>query len=256
MGNLEIVPRKYLLSFCLVTILFALWGFANNFTVPLVKVFKDVCAISNAQSSVVQMAFYGGYATMAVPAALCIRKFSYRVGIIVGLSLFAAGAMLSIGKTETADLDILPFLKAESRDSKNDEGVRAYVESRSAEMTTVDGAITDFRSGIVASYQGRSFKEIQKHDLNLVSTTYMNPGLVVLFVLVIFIIRKTPSPGGEENDHSLDFKDTVHRLFGNPRYLWGVVAPMFYVGAQIMVWTFVFHYAEAIGMDTATAGNH
>ena len=96
MEKSKVIPSKYLLSFCLVTVLFALWGFANNFTDPLVKVFKDVFAISNAQSSVVQMAFYGGYATMAIPAALFIRKFSYKAGIIVGLTLFATGAMLSI----------------------------------------------------------------------------------------------------------------------------------------------------------------
>ena len=70
MKKQPIIPKQYLLSFFLVTVLFALWGFANNFTDPLVKVFKDVFAISNAQSSVVQMAFYGGYATMAIPAAL------------------------------------------------------------------------------------------------------------------------------------------------------------------------------------------
>ncbi|MGJ8655960.1 MAG: MFS transporter [Akkermansiaceae bacterium] len=347
MEKQPVIPKHYLLSFILVTILFALWGFANNFTDPLVKVFKDVFAISNAQSSVVQMAFYGGYATMAIPAALFIRKFSYKAGIIVGLTLFATGAMLSIPaanmvnfwlfivaiyiltfglaflettanpyilsmgheststqrlnlaqafnpigslsgafiaasfvltgiqisdfkndvdgykeelsvvKTEQVELEILPFLKAEPRERKNDEGIKAYVIENTAEETSVDGALADFRNGKIDSYQGQSFKEIQKHDLNLVSTTYMNLGLVVLGVLVIFIIKKMPSSEGEEGDHhSLHFKDTVGRLFSNPRYVWGVVAQMFYVGAQIMVWTFIFHYAEAIGMDGATAGKH
>lgn len=346
MEKQPVIPKKYLLSFILVTILFALWGFANNFTDPLVKVFKDVFAISNAQSSVVQMAFYGGYATMAIPAALFIRKFSYKAGIVVGLTLFALGTMLSIPaantvnfwmfivaiyiltfglaflettanpyilsmgheststqrlnlaqafnpigslsgafiassfvltgiqisdfkndvsgykeefslkKTEQVELNILPFLKAEPRERKNDEGVKAYVTTQTAEETTVDGALTDFREGKIDSYQGQSFKAIQKHDLNLVSTTYMNLGLVVLAVLIIFIIKKMPSPKGEEGDHSLHFKDTIGRLFSNPRYVWGVVAQMFYVGAQIMVWTFIIHYAESIGMDLATAGNH
>ena len=97
----SVVPKKYLLTFCLVTILFALWGFANNFTDPMVKVFKDVFAISNAQSTFVQMAFYGGYATMAIPAALFIRKYSYKAGIIVGLALFATGAFISIPAANT-----------------------------------------------------------------------------------------------------------------------------------------------------------
>lgn len=97
----SVVPKKYLLTFCLVTVLFALWGFANNFTDPMVKVFKDVFAISNAQSTFVQMAFYGGYATMAIPAALFIRKYSYKSGIVVGLALFAVGAFISIPAANT-----------------------------------------------------------------------------------------------------------------------------------------------------------
>lgn len=340
-----VIPKKFLLSFCLVTILFALWGFANNFTDPLVKVFKDVFAITNAQSSVVQMAFYGGYATMAIPAALFIRKFSYKAGIIVGLSLFALGAMLSIpaangvnfwlfiiaiyiltfglaflettanpyilamGPEETStqrlnlaqafnpigslsgafiatsfvltgiqiadfkndvsgyksdlaieqveqvELDILPFLKAEPRERKYDEGVKDYVVANTSEETSVDQALVDFREGKITSYQGQSFKEIQKHDLNLVSTTYMTLGLVVIAVLVIFLIKKLPS-SKEDSTESLDFASTISRLFKNPRYVWGVIAQMFYVGAQIMVWTFIFHYTESIGMDGATAGNH
>ena len=92
----RVVPKQYLVPFILVTTLFALWGFANSFTDPMVKVFKDVFAISNGQSAFVQMAFYGGYATMAIPAALFIRKFSYKAGILMGLALFATGAMLSI----------------------------------------------------------------------------------------------------------------------------------------------------------------
>ena len=104
-----VVPKEYLVSFILVTTLFALWGFANNFTDPMVKVFKDVFAISNAQSSVVQMAFYGGYATMAIPAAIFIRKYSYKAGILVGLTLFATGALVSIPAANTINFWLFIF---------------------------------------------------------------------------------------------------------------------------------------------------
>ena len=97
----RVIPKQYLVPFILVTTLFALWGFANNFTDPMVKVFKDVFAISNAQSAFVQTAFYGGYATMAIPAALFIRKYSYKSGIVVGLLLFAIGAFISIPAANT-----------------------------------------------------------------------------------------------------------------------------------------------------------
>ncbi len=92
----EVVPKKYLLAFILTTCCFALWGFANDVTNPLVKVFKEVFLVSNTESSLVQSAFYGGYFTMALPAAFFIRKFSYKAAIMIGFALYAVGAFLSI----------------------------------------------------------------------------------------------------------------------------------------------------------------
>ncbi|MGI9455337.1 MAG: L-fucose:H+ symporter permease [Aeoliella sp.] len=89
-----VVPRQYLFPFILVTTLFALWGFANNLTDPMVKAFQEVFRLETWQSSLVQTAFYGGYATMAIPAALIIRKLSFKVGILCGLGLYALGALL------------------------------------------------------------------------------------------------------------------------------------------------------------------
>ena len=92
-----VVPKHFIGSFILVTSLFALWGFANDITNPLVAAFKAVFDnLSNAQSSTIQFAFYGGYATMAIPAALFIQKYSYKAGILLGLSLYATGALLFI----------------------------------------------------------------------------------------------------------------------------------------------------------------
>ena len=90
----KIVERKYLPAFILITSLFALWGFANDITNPMVAAFKTVMEISNAKASLVQFAFYGGYATMAIPAALFVQKYNYKKGILLGLSLYATGALL------------------------------------------------------------------------------------------------------------------------------------------------------------------
>ena len=91
-----LLPAGMILPFVLVTSLFALWGFANDITNPLVRAFKEIFLISNRESSLVQTAFYGGYATMALPAAIFIRRFSYKSGILVGLTLYATGALLFI----------------------------------------------------------------------------------------------------------------------------------------------------------------
>ena len=105
-----VIPRKFLLSFILVTTLFALWGFANDITNPLVAAFKDVFVINNAQSSWVQMAFYGGYGTMAIPAALFIRRYSYKAGILLGLALYATGALICVPAASMASFNL--FLAA------------------------------------------------------------------------------------------------------------------------------------------------
>ena len=93
---MKLVEKKYLLPFILITSLFALWGFANDITNPMVAAFQTVMEISATRASLIQFAFYGGYATMAIPAALFIRRFSYKKGILLGLALYAIGAFLFI----------------------------------------------------------------------------------------------------------------------------------------------------------------
>jgi len=88
-----VVPKKYLFAFILVTLLFPLWGFANDITNPMVAAFKKILLLTNFQSSLVQGAFYGGYAVMAIPAALFIKRYSYKSGILVGLTLYSAAAL-------------------------------------------------------------------------------------------------------------------------------------------------------------------
>ena len=79
----KLIPKKYLLTFILVTSLFALWGFANDITNPMVAAFQTLMELSAAKASLIQFAFYGGYATMAIPAALFIRRYSYKSGILL-----------------------------------------------------------------------------------------------------------------------------------------------------------------------------
>ena len=89
-----VVSKEIIIPFILITSLFSLWGFANAVTDPMVQAFKKVLELSNAQAAWVQMAFYGGYFCMALPAALFVRKYSYKVGVLIGLALYALGALL------------------------------------------------------------------------------------------------------------------------------------------------------------------
>ncbi len=89
-----------------------------------------------------------------------------------------------------------------------------------------------------------AFTAIQKADLSVITGPYAALGVLVLAVLVVFALYKLPA-GRNEVDHDIHFGRTMKRLFRNPRYIWGVVAQAFYVGAQIMVWTFIIQYAGA-----------
>ena len=97
----KLVPRQLLVPFILVTTLFFAWGFANDITNPMVKAFSKIFRMSVTDGALVQLAFYGGYFAMAFPAALFIRKYSYKTGILLGLGLYSVGALLFIPASMT-----------------------------------------------------------------------------------------------------------------------------------------------------------
>ena len=117
-------------------------------------------------------------------------------------------------------------------------------------------ALQDFKDGKIDSFQGMTHRELQQSDLKLVAMPYTIIGCVVLVVLVIFAVSKLPHTGAPDADHDVHFGRTVKRLLTNPNYVGGVIAQTFYVGAQIMTWTFIIQYAEnELGIDKATAQN-
>jgi fucose permease len=482
-----VVPRAMLVPFILVTILFPLWGFANDITNPMVAAFKNILLLTNFESSLVQAAFYGGYALMAVPAAIFIKKFSYKKGILIGLALYSIGCLLfipsgwsltfapfllaylimtcglsflettanpyvlSMGDESTAtrrlnlaqafnpmgsivgmfvasmiilvnlngtsenarramraasegvpvhtqvvaqQLDAVKNLEAvvadpsftskkrllkkameESRALSQNLGLLAdprpelaadiskriagqpaenkfaaaakavaivlqvrdkvtptaaeaqrdeifhgpgglelalmlgkeqalladtpafaaarpalatavpaaanvasiletfYQEKPSAEFTPlVSAGLSGIRASLETAHaglksipaaslsayaadSGAAFKEIQKADLATVVGPYALMGGVLIVILGLFA-WKLPHDIAQEGDNRLHFFATLGRLFKNGHYLWGVVAQTFYVGAQIMCWTFIIQYAELeLGISKSTAQN-
>lgn len=303
-----VVPRHYLFPFILVTSLFALWGFANDVTNPLVKAFQEIFVISNAQSSLVQFAFYGGYATMAIPAALVIRKFSYKSGIVIGLSLYALGALLTIPasmlmsfniflfgfyiltfglafletsanpyilsmgprKTATQRLNlaqafnpmgsltgmvvasvlILPNLQvAEFREAQIAENPQYETMLPSEVDAEVNAALETF-----AEENPEEHREMKSYDLGVVKMPYVFISLVVIGVLILFVTNKMPDTGKEGEQIRLG---QLFKRLANFHYIGGVVAQTFYVGAQIMCWTFIIHYGMIlVGLSAAQAQNY
>ena len=279
----KLVERKYLVTFILITLLFALWGFANDITNPMVAAFQTVMEISAAKASMIQFAFYGGYATMAIPAALFIRRYSYKSSILLGLGLYAVGAFLFIPAAEMENfwffcisLYVLTFGLAFLETTANPFILSLGERSTSTRRLNLAQAFNPMGSlcGMaVASFivlpqlwsdrrdaAGQilfpTLSEAEKagirvHDLAVIRDPYVAIGLVVLIVAVVIALTKMPRVGRQ--GESGRARDTLRRLWHNSIYREGVVAQVFYVAAQIMVWTFIIQYADNLGINKATA---
>lgn len=280
-GTPALLTREFVLPFILVTSLFALWGFANDVTNPMVAAFKNILLISNTQSSLVQTAFYGGYCLMAIPAALFIKRFSYKSGLTMGLALYAIGCLLFIPAggmmafwafllayfIMTCGLSFLetianPYVLAMGDErtatrrlnlaqSFNPMGSLAGMfVAKEFILARLDSTSEAGRRELLATAPDQ-FARIQASDLGVITVPYVILGMVVLAILVVFALARLP---GNQGGGELNLGPTLKRLFRNKHYLGGVVAQAFYVGAQIMVWTFIIQYAElTLGMPKTTA---
>lgn len=282
-----LVSRKYLFSFILITSLFALWGFANDITNPMVAAFQTLMELSAAKASLIQFAFYGGYATMAIPAALFIRKYSYKSGILLGLALYAVGAFLFIPAAEwqsfaffcfslyilTFGLAFLettanPFIlslgdKETSTRRLNLAQAFNPVGSLSgmavASFIVLPNLISDKRDAagevIFGTLSEAEKAGIRLHDLAVIRDPYVALGLFVLCVLVVIALTKMPVVREDEHvsEGAHTVKQTLANLWRNTLYREGVFTQMCYVGAQIMVWTFIIQYADHLGLNKAVA---
>ena len=279
----KLVEKRFLVPFILITSLFALWGFANDITHPMVAAFQTLMEFSVAKSSLIQLAFYGGYATMAVPAALFIRKYSYKSGILLGLALYAVGAFMFIPAAQyqsfaffCVSLYVLTFGLAFLETTANPlilslgapetatrrlnmaqafNPIGALSGMSVAALVVLPNLISDRRDAagniIYHTLSDAEKADIRLHDLATIRNPYVLLGVLVVIVFVIIACTKIPQTRGE--GVKTKKRITLSRLWGNKLYRNGVVTQMFYVGAQIMTWTFIIQYADRLGFDKATA---
>ena len=267
----QVIAKPYLIPFVLVGLLFPLWGFANDITNPMVAAFKNILLVSNFESALVQCAFYGGYCFMAIPAAIFIWRFNYKQAILMGLALYSIGCLMFIpsGKMMVFEAFLFSYFVMTCGLSFLETSANPYILSMGNEATATQrlnlaqafnplGSLMGMfiaKEFILARLNSTSeagrwelaqndpglFTQIQQNDLNVIIRPYLMLGIVVAFVFVIFAITKLPGSRNENVD-KLNLKPTLKRLFSNRLYLEGVVAQAFYVGAQIMCWTFIIHY--------------
>lgn len=264
---------SYVVPFILVTSCFALWGFANDITNPMVKAFSKIFRMSATDGALVQVAFYGGYFAMAFPAAMFIRRYSYKAGVLVGLGLYALGALLFYPAKMTGEY--YPFLAAyfilTCGLSFLETSSNPYILSMGTEETAtrrlnlaqsfnpmgsllgmfvamnfIQAKLNPLDTAARAQLNEAEFEAVKESDLSVLIAPYLAIGIVIFAMFMLILIKKMPHNG--DKNHDINFVPTLRRIFSLPHYREGVIAQFFYVGVQIMCWTFIIQYGTPILM--------
>lgn len=269
---------SYVVPFILITSCFALWGFANDITNPMVKAFSKIFRMSATDGALVQVAFYGGYFAMAFPAAMFIRRYSYKAGVLVGLGLYALGAFMFYPAKMTGEY--YPFLIAyfilTCGLSFLETSSNPYILSMGTEETAtrrlnlaqsfnpmgsllgmyvamnfIQAKLNPLDTASRAGLTPAEFEAVKEYDLSVLIGPYLAIGLVILAMFVLILFWRMPKNG--DKNHSIDFVPTLRRIFAMPHYREGVIAQFFYVGVQIMCWTFIIQYGTRVLMADGMA---
>ena len=265
--------KKYLVPFILVTFCFALWGFANDVTNPMVKAFSKIFRMSVTDGSLVQVAFYGGYFAMAFPAAIFIRKYSYKAGVLMGLGLYATGALLFFPSKAigiygcfliayfimTCGLSFLetscnPYILSMGEPETATRRLNlaqcfnpcGSIIGMFVAMNYIQAKLNPLSSDERALLSDADFEAVKNADLDVLISPYLAIGAVIVVMFLIILFTKMPK--NADQSHDIHLMTTLRRLVTLKRYREGVVAQFFYVGAQIMCWTFIIQYGTRVFM--------
>ena len=258
---------SYVVPFILITSCFALWGFANDITNPMVKAFSKIFRMSVTEGTLVQVAFYGGYFAMAYPAAIFIRKYTYKAGVMLGLGLYAFGAFLfypamlsgmyfpflvayfiltcGLSFLETSSNPYILSMGSEETATRRLNLAQAFNPMGSllgmyVAMNFIQNRLHPMDTADRAQLGQAEFEAIRDADLQVLIGPYVLIGLVILVMLIL--IRCVKMPVNKDQNHNIDFIPTLKRIFRRKHYREGVITQFFYVGAQIMCWTFIIQY--------------
>jgi len=273
---------SFLVPFILITCCFALWGFANDMTGPIVKAFSKIFRMSVTEGALVQVAFYLGYFAMAFPAALFIQRHSFKAGVVVGLSLFAIGALMflpaklmgmyfpfllayfiltcGLSFLETSCNPYIYCMGTEDTATQRLNLAQAFnpigallgmwmamqfVQARMSPMTTEERA----------TLGDAQFNALKDHDLSMLIGPYLGLGIACIILLTLIIMKKMPKNGEVRANKTI--RQAMGELLKVKNYREGVLAQFFYVGAQVSCWTFIIQYGTRIflleGMEEKAA---
>jgi MFS transporter, FHS family, L-fucose permease len=265
-----IFPAGQMAPFSLVTSLFFLWGVPNNLNDILIPQFMKSFALSRFEAALVQSAFYLGYFLLAIPAALLMRRFGYKTGILIGLGLFSVGTLMFwpaaiIGRyafflvalfiiasrlsfLETASN---PFI-AQIGDSRSSERRLNFSQAFNP-IGSISGVLVgtififsgvELTANQVASLQARHLYDayLQSETLRVVKP-YLVLGALGLVLAVLIMRTKFPVIQSEHEGDAND-QGSFSQLLRYPHFLFAVVTQFLYVGAQVGTWSYFIRYVQ------------
>lgn len=266
-SNMPGVLKAPIVPFILITSLFFMWGMANNLTDTLLAAFKRIMSLSDFQTSWIQMAFYGSYFCLALPAAIFIKRFTYKSGVLLGLGMYVAGALLFYPASFSMQygfflaalfilaggLSILetacnPYIlemgdpktatwRLNLAQSFNPIGsISGVIISKFYILSNLNTSSAQERAAMSAD----QLTSIQQAELGAVMGPYVTIGIALMILWLIIATRKMPLTSAASVH--INLWPTIKRLVKKKNYTGGVIAQFFYVGAQICVWSFTIRY--------------
>ena len=260
----------YLISIILLTACFALWGFANNVTTPMVAAFSKIFRISTTEATLVPIAFNLGYFCMAFPAALFIQRYSFKWGAMTGLGLYALGALLFLPAKAFGVFPpfLLSYFILTCGLSFLETSCNPYIYCMGSEQTSIQRLNSAQAFNALGSLAGmlvamavhselspvdthtrqqmpiQQFNIIKDYDLNILIQPYILIAALVVLLLVIMWFTKMPKIETAETNKApmAILQELLHRR----NYREGVLAEFFYVAAQVGCWTFIIQYGTRI----------
>lgn len=273
---------SYVLPFMLITTCFALWGFANDVTTPMVKAFSKIFRMSVTEGALVPVAFYLGYFVMAFPAALFIQRYSFKQGVLIGLALYATGALLffpaqqmglfapfllayfvmtcGLSFLETSCNPYVYCMGSEETATRRLNLAQAFnplgvLAGSYVAMHYIQARMSPITSNERLALSDEQFEAVKQHDLSVLIQPYVYIGLFIIVLILLIWLTKMPKISGTSSKKPL--RESLSELLHIKNYREGVIAQFFYIGAQVMCWTFIIQYGTRVfvseGMDERAA---
>ena len=243
---------RYKLALILVTSLFFLWGFAYGLLDVLNKHFQETLHVDKQQSTLLQGAYFGAYFLIALPAGLLMTRLGYRKGIIIGLLLYAIGALMFYPAAQNASFSfflLALFVLASGL---------TFLETAANPYMTVLGKpeTSEFRLNLAQSFNGVGafagpiiggalfFRdENETGNSNLDSVTFVYIAIAAVVLVVAFLFLRTPMPEIKEEDLVINRQEhTDKTLFQHNHFVWAIIAQFFYVAAQVGIAALFINY--------------